>query len=372
MTAWRFAVRSLPSLLALVILMSLPGWPQAQVRPAPEADPYSYLTAGALKAIRPLPETVRIRPTGRIREFTLDIRPGSWEPVAGVKAEAITVNGTVPGPLIRVTEGDTVRITVKNNLPEPTAIHWHGLHVPNAMDGVTAVTQDPIPPQGSFTYEFLASHAGTFMYHSHFLEREIEQIDRGLYGLFIVDPQDPKGQPKFDREFTMLLSAWIIPGAGSQGAPAEKKEEHGGMAMAPGPAMEAYNFWTINGKAFPDLPEWRVKRGEVVRARIANVSNFTHPMHLHGHDFVVLAKDGEPLRSPQAMNTLSVNAGETYDIAFVANNPGAWVFHCHELHHTMNGMTAPGGLIQLIRYEGTPALPAGAPRPSGAGPGKGH
>ena len=311
-------------------------------------------------------------PTGRIREFTLDIRPGSWEPVAGVKAEAITVNGTVPGPLIRVTEGDTVRITVKNNLPEPTAIHWHGLHVPNAMDGVTAVTQDPIPPQGSFTYEFLASHAGTFMYHSHFLEREIEQIDRGLYGLFIVDPQDPKGQPKFDREFTMLLSAWIIPGAGSQGAPAEKKEEHGGMAMAPGPAMEAYNFWTINGKAFPDLPEWRVKRGEVVRARIANVSNFTHPMHLHGHDFVVLAKDGEPLRSPQAMNTLSVNAGETYDIAFVANNPGAWVFHCHELHHTMNGMTAPGGLIQLIRYEGTPALPAGAPRPSGAGPGKGH
>jgi FtsP/CotA-like multicopper oxidase with cupredoxin domain len=136
--------------------------------------------------------------------------------------------------------------------------------------------------------------------------------------------------------------------------------------------MEAYNFWTINGKAFPDLPEWTVKQGEVVRVRIANVSNFTHPMHLHGHDFVVLAKDGEPLRSPQAMNTLSVGAGETYDIAFVANNPGAWVFHCHELHHTMNGMTAPGGLIQLLRYEGSPALPAGAPKPSGMGQGMRH
>lgn len=358
----RLSARSVLALLAILAVISLAGRSAGQDRLAKSPDPYAYLTAGALKAIRPLPETVKIRPTGRAREFTLDIRPGTWELVKGVNSEAITINGTVPGPLIRVTEGDTVRVTVKNNLAEPTSIHWHGLHVPNAMDGVTAVTQAPIPPEGSFTYEFLASHAGTFMYHSHFLEREIEQIDRGLYGLFIIDPQDGRGHPRFDREFTMLLSAWIVPEPGG----------HAGMMKSPGEGMEAYNFWTINGKAFPDLAEWTVKAGQVVRIRIANVSNFTHPMHLHGHDFVVLAKDGEPLPRPQAMNTLSVSAGETYDIAFVANNPGTWVFHCHELHHTMNGMTAPGGLIQLIRYEGSPAPAVGAPKPSGMGPGMKH
>ncbi len=371
MNARRLWTRSILALVVIATVVSPPGLPQAQEKPARSPDPYAYLTAGALKAIRPLPETVKIRPTGRTREFTLDIRPGTWELVKGVNAEAITITGTVPGPLIRVTEGDQVRITVKNNLAEPTSIHWHGLHVPNAMDGVTAITQAPIPPEGPFTYEFLASHAGTFMYHSHFLEREIEQIDRGLYGLFLIDPQSAAGQPRFDREFTMLLSAWIVPGAGGHGGAGDRKEEHGGMMKSPGEGMEAYNFWTINGKAFPDLPEWTVKVGQVVRIRIANVSNFTHPMHLHGHDFVVLAKDGEPLPRPQAMNTLSVS-GETYDIAFVANNPGTWVFHCHELHHTMNGMTAPGGLIQLIRYEGSPAPAAGAPKPSGMGPGMKH
>ena len=326
------------------------------------ADPYAYLTASALGKIAPLPETAAIRPTGRTREFTLDVRPGSWEPVKGVKASAITINGTVPGPLIRVTEGDRVVVTVRNNLEESTSIHWHGLHVPNAMDGVDGLTQEAIKPAQTFRYEFLASHAGTFMYHSHSHARAIEQIDTGLYGMFVIDPQNPQGHPKFARELLMMLSAWNI---GEDGA-----HEMGGMQ---------YNYFTINGRAYPDTPEWAVKQGDVVRIRIANVSNLVHPMHLHGHDFVVLAKDGEPLKAPQTMSTVNVAPGETYDIAFVANNPGAWVFHCHELHHTMNGSTQPGGLIQVIRYEGStsvPAAPKAAPAPakpsSGAGHGSGH
>ncbi len=326
------------------------------------ADPYAYLTASALGKIPPLPETAAIRPTGRTRGFTLDIGPGSWEPVKGVKAPAITINGTVPGPLIRVTEGDRVVVTVRNNLEESTSIHWHGLHVPNAMDGVDGLTQEAIKPGQTFRYEFLASHAGTFMYHSHSHARAIEQIDAGLYGMFVIDPQNPQGHPKFDRELLMMLSAWNIAEGGGH--------EMGGMQ---------YNYFTINGRAYPDAPEWAVKRGDVVRIRIANVSNLVHPMHLHGHDFVVLAKDGEPLKTPQTMNTVNVAPGETYDIAFAANNPGAWVFHCHELHHTMNGSTQPGGLIQVIRYEGSaavPAAPKAAPAPpkpsSGAGHGSGH
>lgn len=335
------------------------------------ADPYAYLTAAAVGKIPPLPETAAIRPTGRTREFTLDIRPGSWEPVKGVKASAITINGTVPGPLIRVTEGDRVVVTVRNNLEESTSIHWHGLHVPNAMDGVDGLTQEAIKPGQTFRYEFLASHAGTFMYHSHSHARAIEQIDAGLYGMFVIDPQNPRGHLKSDREFLMMLSAWnIIEGGGHAGMAGGHGGGAGGMQ---------YNYFTINGRAYPDAAEWAVKRGDVVRVRIANVSNLIHPMHLHGHDFVVLAKDGEPLKAPQTMNTVNVAPGETYDIAFVANNPGAWMFHCHELHHTMNGSSQPGGLIQVIRYEGSasaPAVPKAAPAPakpsSGAGHGTGH
>ncbi|MBI5628320.1 MAG: multicopper oxidase domain-containing protein, partial [Candidatus Rokubacteria bacterium] len=322
------------------------------------ADPYAYLTASALGKTPPLPDTTSIRPTGRTREFTLDLRPGSWEPVKGVKAPAITINGTVPGPLIRVTEGDRVVVTVRNNLEESTSIHWHGLHVPNAMDGVEGLTQEAIGPGRTFRYEFLASHAGTFMYHSHSHARAIEQIDAGLYGMFVIDPQNPRGHPKFDRELLMTLSAWNIAEGGGH--------EMGGMQ---------YNYFTINGRAYPDAPEWAVKRGDVVRIRIANVSNLVHPMHLHGHDFVVLAKDGEPLKAPQTMNTVNVAPGETYDVAFVANNPGAWLFHCHELHHTMNGSSQPGGLIQVIRYEGSasvPAAPKAAPAPSKPSSGAGH
>lgn len=166
-------------------------------------------------------------------------------------------------------------------------------------------------------------------------------LDVGLYGMFVIDPQNSQGHPKFDRELLMMLSAWNI---GEDGA-----HEMGGMQ---------YKYFTINGRAYPDTPEWTVKRGDVVRVRIANVSNLIHPMHLHGHDFVVLAKDGEPLKTPQTMNTVNVAPGETHDVAFVANNPGAWMCHCHELHHTMNGSTQPGGRIQVVRYEGSAAVPA--------------
>lgn len=164
----------------------------------------------------------------------------------------------------------------------------------------------------------------------------------------------------------MMLSAWNIAEGGGHG-PAP--EGHGAAA-----GMQ-YNYFAINGKAYPDTPEWSVKPGEVVRIRIANVSNLLHPMHLHGHDFAVLAKHGEPLRMPVTMNTVNVAPGETYDIALVANNPGPWMFHCHELHHPMNGATQPGGLIQVLRYEG--ASPMAPPRPGpplapGGGHGRGH
>lgn len=287
-------------------------------------------------------------PTGTVREFQLVAKEAPWEVAPGVTVPAITYDGQVPGPTIRVTEGDTLRVTLTNELSQATTIHWHGLHVPNNMDGVAPFSQAPIEPGQSFTYEFPASHAGTFMYHSHL--NSVEQIDRGLYGPLIIDPATPP-PARFDQEFTMVLSAW------NTTAMSGREASMAGMSMA-------YDYFTINGKAFPAAPAWTVQAGELVRVRLINISNLAHPMHLHGHDFTVIAKDGEPIRpaNQQTMNTLSVDAGETYDIVFRADNPGIWVFHCHELHHTENGGVEPGGLIQAIQYAG--AVPAGAGQPA--------
>ncbi|GAX91631.1 hypothetical protein EFBL_3321 [Effusibacillus lacus] len=298
----------------------------------------SILTTTQLRNLPPLKETNEIKPTGETKSFTLEIKPGKWELVKGTSIDAITVNGSIPGPEIRVKEGDTVRVTVKNNLQQETAIHWHGLHVPNNMDGVPPLTQNGIKPGESFTYEFPANHAGTFMYHSHL--NSVEQIDKGLYGPFIIDPQKPEDQPKYDKDITWMLSGWIV-------------NETNGMAHGGG-GMN-YNYWTINGKAFPDTKPLTVKKGEKVRMRLINISNLAHPMHLHGHDFRVIAEDGHPVAQPQVMNTIDVAPGKIYDIEFIADNPGTWVFHCHELHHTMNGEVEPGGLIGVIQYEGQPA-----------------
>ncbi|WP_313998245.1 multicopper oxidase family protein [uncultured Paenibacillus sp.] len=326
---------------------------------AATVDPASILTTTALRKLPPLKETDVIKPTGKVKAFTLNIAEGKWELVKGTTVDAITVNGTIPGPQIRVTEGDTVRVTVKNNLKEETSIHWHGLHVPNEMDGVPPFTQKPIKPGESFTYEFIANHAGTFMYHSHL--NSVKQIDKGLYGPFIIDPQNAAGQPKFDQDITWMLGGWNVDES-KEGSMEDMKEgsmedmkEGSAVGMTEG-SMEGmqggnmdYNYWTINGKSFPDTQAIKAKKGQKIRVRLINISNAPHPMHLHGQDFRVIAEDGHPIAQPQVMNTIDVAPGKTYDIEFIADNPGTWVFHCHELHHTMNGEVEPGGLIGAIQ-----------------------
>lgn len=330
--------------MAVIAGVALGGYPATAAAAANETS-QSILTTTQLRNLPPLKETNEIKPTGQVKSFTLDIRPGKWELVKGTTVEAITVNGTIPGPEIRVKEGDTIRVTVKNNLQEETSIHWHGLHLPNNMDGVPPLTQQGIKPGESYTYEFLANHAGTFMYHSHL--NSVEQVDKGLYGPLVIDPQKPEEQPKYDKDITWMLSGWNV-NEGDAG--------HGSGNMD-------YNYWTINGKAFPDSQPITVKKGDKVRMRLINISNAAHPMHLHGHDFRVIAEDGHPVAQPQVMNTIDVAPGKIYDIEFIADNPGTWVFHCHELHHTMNGAVEPGGLIGVIQYEGQPA-PAPAAEPA--------
>ncbi len=286
-----------------------------------------------------------VKPTGQTRRFELTVAETKWELLPGVTTQAITFNGTVPGPTIRVTEGDTVEIDVKNTLSEATSIHWHGLHVPNDQDGVSGVTQDPIAPGATYAYRFTAPHAGTFMYHAHGPNSR-EQIDRGLYAPFVIDPQG--GDPlRPDAEYTLAIGNWMV----------------GGDMAAMGAMSMDYDYFTINGKSYPATAPITVSEGDLIRLRFINPSQTVHPMHLHGMDMAVVAKDGEPLTTPQRLNVLDIDPGDTYDVVFRADNPGTWLLHCHDLHHATNNGQEPGGLIVPITVTAKDATPPASPTP---------
>ena len=284
--------------------------------------------------------------SGKTDRFDLKVTEADWELLPGVTTRAVTFNGSVPGPLLRVTEGDSVEIAVTNTLKQPTSVHWHGVHVPNAQDGVAGITQDAIGPGATFTYRFTAPHAGTFMYHAHGPASR-EQIDRGLYGALIIDPRgnDPL---RVDREYVLALQGWMA-----------------GADMGPMDAMSMeYDYFTVNGKSYPATSPITAKTGELVRLRFVNPGQTIHPMHLHGTDMAIVAKDGETLSVPQRVNTITLEPGDTYDAIFKADNPGRWLLHCHDLHHSSNNGVEPGGLVvEVIVGEaaGTPAAPTVPP-----------
>jgi len=248
---------------------------------------------------------------GTTKVFNLTCQKVRWEVRPDEFKDAFAYNGTLPGPEIRVTEGERVRIVVKNELPESTSVHWHGLNTPNAMDGVPFLTQKPIKLGETFTYEFVATPSGSHMYHSH--HNAMEQVGKGLLGAFIVEPKDPSKHPAFDREYTMVLNDTLL-------------------------------GFTLNGKSFPATQPLTAKLGERVLVRYMNEGLMNHPMHLHGMPMQVVAKDGYLLPQPYLCDTLDVAPGDRYDVIITADNPGAWAFHCHTLSHA----EAPNGMFGLV------------------------
>jgi FtsP/CotA-like multicopper oxidase with cupredoxin domain len=274
---------------------------------------------------------------GGVWTFDLVATPVRWELLQGVRATAWTYNGTVPGPQLRVPYGQRLRIEFRNELPEPTTVHWHGIAVPNAMDGVPDVTQKAVEPGGRFTYAFRAipagrnSKGGTFFYHSH--QDEDRQLGLGLAGALVIEPPKPQG---YDAERTLLISEWNVDPGSGETRPAMEMD-----GMLP-------NFFTLNGKSFPATETINVRRGARVLLRLIGAGQFTHPMHLHGTDFRVIAKDGHPLERPFQADVIQVGSGERYDLAFTATEPGKWIFHCHIGHHMTNDGESPGGLIIVV------------------------
>ena len=256
------------------------------------------------------------------KEFHLVAEPVVREIAPGMKANLWGYNGQSPGPTIEVVEGDRVRIFVTNKLPEHTSVHWHGQRLPNGMDGVTGLTQPGIPPGKTFVYEFIAKRPGTFMYHPH--ADEMVQMAMGMMGFWITHPKDP-GFMRVDRDFVFLLNAYDI----EPGAATPKVN-----------TMLDFNLWTWNSRAFPGIDPLVVRQNDRVRIRVGNLTMTNHPIHLHGHEFVVTGTDGgwTPPASRWPEVTTDIAVGQMRAIEFDATDEGDWAFHCHKSHHTMNAM----------------------------------
>jgi FtsP/CotA-like multicopper oxidase with cupredoxin domain len=240
----------------------------------------------------------------------------------GCRARCWGYNGSTPGPTIEAVEGDRVRIYITNNLPEATSVHWHGILLPNGMDGIAGLNQEAIAPGETWVYEFTLRQEGTYFYHPH--ADEMTQLAFGMMGFFIVHPRVPH-DPPVQRDYAVLLHNWAL---------------HPGTFRPDPSVMTEFDLWTFNSKVFPATESMLAAQGERVRIRIANLSMHNHPLHLHGHRFQVTGSDGGrwPRHAWLPEVTTVIGVGQTRDIEFVADNPGDWAFHCHMSHHTMNAM----------------------------------
>jgi FtsP/CotA-like multicopper oxidase with cupredoxin domain len=239
-------------------------------------------------------------------------------------------NEQIPGPTLRFRAGDKIRVYYRNDLDEASTIHWHGLVVPNSMDGVGLLTMPPIMPGETMVYEFeIPNTPGTFMYHAHM--NDLEQVSMGLSGAFIVEPRDG-GDGKYDQDRILLLN-------------------------------NIKGHYLINGKEFPNIDPWLVKTGDLLRVRMINISPIeVHPMHFHGHFTKEIARDGTEQSgggSAKVENTVLIAPGQTIDVEVRMNAPGkgAWIWHCHILSHVMgpNGKSlnlaeANGGMVIPVVY----------------------
>ncbi len=295
----------------------------AAIQFAKRPPPKRTFPGAQMPVVTPNGSTLPWKVVDGVKVGHLIAEPFINELAPGLRAEVWGYNGGTPGPTIEAVEGDRLRIYVTNRLPEPTTVHWHGILVPSGMDGVSGLSQAPIPRGETFMYEITVREPGTYMYHSHY--DEMTQVGLGLVGMFIVHPREARG-PRVDRDFVMMTHEWRIDAGARRPNPLE---------------MTEFNVLTFNGKAFPATEPLVVGLGERVRIRLGNLSPMDHhPIHIHGVHFNVTATDGGYIRESAQWpeNTVIVPVGATRVIEFTPTVPGDWAMHCHMTHHVMMQM----------------------------------
>lgn len=316
----------------------------------------------------------------------IDVQLVQHEMAPGVWIHTLGFNGAVPGPTIRAKEGQWLKVTLRNRTDLLHTIHWHGLTVPNPMDGVPYVTQPPVMPGKEYVYRFKAEPYGTHFYHCHW--GTLLHMQSGMYGAFIVESDhDPiKEKYGYTRDYMLTMSAvdtnWVrtelngmlermtkrmrlmqagrldswttahfdsvddLRAAMEKGFIPPYKRSRRSQAELPDP-----NYFTINGKSYPLTEPILIRKGETIRIRFANAGTVEHYMHLHGHDFDWVCEDGAPLPAPVRGNTLRVSPGKTSDIIVKGTNPGVWTFHDHDTRRVTNNGLYPGGALTVLVYE---------------------
>jgi FtsP/CotA-like multicopper oxidase with cupredoxin domain len=285
---------------------------------------------------------------------------------SGKPFQAWTYNGQAPSPEIRVSEGDMLRVTLHNNLPEETTIHWHGVPVPNAMDGVPDITQKPVKPGETFVYEFIASPPGTYIYHSHVSY----QLDQGLYAALIIEPRYE--ELSYDLDYTVMLEDWAMVDGGGPEASRKGQSRSGGMGGMMGgggmggmmgggmggmmgrrqrkndPLLEPrYDAYAVNGRIFNATQPFMVRKGDKIRLRFINPSSSTiYTIRVAGHSLTVTHTDGRPV-NPFEVDALRIGMAERYDVLLKANNPGRWLIY------NLQDRSAVGGIpLGVLAYRG--------------------
>jgi len=296
-------------------------WSKAANTPLPPAEPGKDYTP----VVVPNGAKLSYKVLDGVKIFHLTAEPVTWEVGKGLVVKTWGYNGSVPGPLMELGEGDRVRIYVTNRLPAPTTVHWHGVLIPCGMDGVSALTQPAIEPGETYVYEFIFPDAGTFMYHPH--HDTMTQEGMGLVGMIVVHAREQDAGKRPNRDFAILLHEWGIQVGTSRPDPSE---------------MTDFNILTMNGKVMPYTEPLVAKLGDKVWIRYGNLSAMDHhPIHLHGYAFKIIGTDGGWAKDTSVLipeTTVLVPVGSTRVTEFIADNPGDWIFHCHMTHHIMNQM----------------------------------
>lgn len=250
------------------------------------------------------------------KQFDLTVSEIEWEVEPGKFVDAMAYNGVVPGPTLRVEPGDKVRFVVKNEMEESTAVHFHGVDLPNEMDGVPDITQPPIKPGATFTYEWTTQTTPAVgMYHSH--HNAQVQVPNGLFGAFLIGQVPLPGGSPTSEEVMVLNDAGTI-------------------------------GFSLNGKSFPATAPYVAKVGDRILLHYMNEGVMAHPMHLHGMPQLVVAKDGFPLKDPYLADTINVSPGERYSVLIDVTVPGVWAWHCHILPHAERSTGMFGMVTALI------------------------
>ncbi len=335
-----------------------------------EAPAGGYII-GMKNPLKELQPEIIIENGKTLKVFTLTVKDTGFEIFPGKPMMGWGFNNQIPGPTIRVNEGDRIRVILKNETDAGHTVHIHGQAKPVLMDGIPFVGQTPVKKGGSYTYEFTVKNIGTSWYHCHV--DSAHHVDMGMYGAFIVEPK--KEKLRYDREYIMILDEFPTAHihVHDDAVPMKDHEKNGVVSKHPDapPAhkqtdkmpekrdwypethsqhKDIYDGFTINGRSFPFTEPVDVKEGEKVRIRFINAGYQSHFMHTHSHRFTVVARDGSPVNEPQKIDTVEIGPGQRVDILLFADNPGIWTFHCHRLDHTTNEHIYPGGMLTFIRY----------------------